>query len=197
MIRIADHKQEHIFDPWEFLSPIRRQMLEQSWAELFRKDILCELPVTEPAPFFNCDFGRPSKELHTVIGVLILQQIHDMTDAETVQQLAFNIQWQYALNIFEESDSAKYMSLKTLWNMRSIVLSNCLESAVFESITGWLASVFNVCTDKQRIDSVHIQSDMSRLGRIGIFSKTIIKFSVNLKRGHKDMFAAIEKNIID
>ena len=197
MIRIVDHKQEHLFDPWDFLSPIRRQMLEQSWAGLFRKDILCELPVTELAPFFNCDFGRPSKELHTVIGVLILQQAHDMTDAETVQQLAFNIQWQYALNIFEESDSAKYMSLKTLWNMRSIVLSNCLESAVFESITGKLASVFNVCTDKQRIDSVHIQSDMSRLGRIGIFSKTIIKFLVNLKRGHKDMFAAIEKNIID
>ncbi len=64
--------------------------------------------------------------------------------------------------------------------MRSIVLSNCLESAVFESITGKLASVFNVCTDKQRIDSVHIQSDMSRQGRIGIFSKTVIKFSVNL-----------------
>lgn len=197
MIRIANHKQEHLFDPWDFLSPIRRQMLEQSWAELFRKDILCVLPVTELAPFFNLNFGRPSKELHTVIGVLILQQIHDMTDAETVQQLAFNIQWQYALNIFEESDSAKYMSLKTLWNMRSIVLSNGLETAVFESITGKLASVFNVCTDKQRIDSVHIQSDMSRLGRIGIFSKTIIKFLVNLKRGHKDMFAAIEENIID
>ncbi len=89
-------------------------MPEQSWAELFRKDILCVLPVAEPAPFFNLDFGRPSKELHTVIGVLILLQIHDMTDAETVLQSAFNLQWQYALNIFEESDSAKYMSLKTL-----------------------------------------------------------------------------------
>ncbi len=197
MISIANHKQELLFDPWSHISPKRRQMLELSWAGLFRKDILCVLPVTELAPFFNCDFGRPSKELHTVLGVLILQQIHDMTDAETVQQLAFNIQWQYALNIFEESDSAKYMSLKTLWNMRSIVLSNGLETAIFESITGKLASVFNVCTDKQRIDSVHIQSDMSRLGRIGIFSKTIIKFLVNLKRGHKDMFAIVDQSIVE
>ena len=136
MIRIADHKQEHLFDPWDFLSPIRRQMLEQSWAELFRKDILCVLPVTELASFFNNSFGRPSKELHTVIGVLILQQAHDMTDAEAVVQLAFNIQWQYALNIFEESDSAKYMSLKTLWNMRNVVVVNGLETTVFERITG-------------------------------------------------------------
>ncbi len=126
MIRIADCKQEHLFDPWDFLSPIRRQMLEQSWAGLFRKDILCELPVTELAPFFNCDFGRPSKELHTVIGVLILQQAHDMTDAETVRQLAFNLQWQYALNIFEESDSAKYMSLKTLQICAALYLPTVL-----------------------------------------------------------------------
>ncbi|MCP4146555.1 MAG: hypothetical protein GY757_02290 [bacterium] len=158
---------------------------------------LCELPVAVPALFFNLDFGRPSKELHTVIGVLILLQIHDMTDAETVQQLAFNLQWQYALNIFEESDSAKYMSLKTLWNMRSIVVTNGLETTIFERITGKLASVFNVDTAKQRIDSVHIQSDMSRLGRIGIFNLTIHKFLVNLKRGHKDMFATADESIID
>jgi len=197
MINITNHKQELLFDPWSHISPKRRQILELSWAGLFRKDILCELPVKELAPFFNNDFGRPSKELHTVIGVLILQQTHDMTDAETVQQLAFNLQWQYALNISEESDSAKYMSLKTLWSMRSIVLANGLETTVFESITDKLASVFNVNTDKQRIDSVHIQSDMSRLGRIGIFSKTISKFLVNLKRGHKDMFATVKQSIID
>jgi len=79
-----------------------------------------------------------------------------MTDAETVEQLAFNFQWHYALNIFEKSDSAKYMNPKTLWNMRSIVLANGLETTIFESITGKLASVFNVNTDKQRINSVHI-----------------------------------------
>ena len=102
MITIANHKQELLFDPWSHLSPKRRQMLDQSWAGIFKRTILCELPDKEPAPFFNNDFGRPSKELHTVIRVLILQQTHDMTDAETVQQSAFNLQWHYALNIIEE-----------------------------------------------------------------------------------------------
>ncbi len=127
MISIANHKQELLFDPWSHISPKRRQILDRSWAGLFRKDILCELPVMEPAPFFNCGFGRPSKELHTVIGVLILQQTHDMTDAEAVGQLAFNIQWQYALNIFEESDSAKYMSLKTLQICAILLLQTVLK----------------------------------------------------------------------
>ncbi len=33
--------------------------------------------------------GRPSKDLHVVIGVLLLQQLHDLSDAETVEALAF------------------------------------------------------------------------------------------------------------
>jgi hypothetical protein len=197
MIYIKDHKQTEIFDPWSFLSPKRRCLLAQSWAGLFKDKILCELPVRELAPFFTDGFGRPTKELHTVLGVLILQQTHDLNDEEAVSQLAFNIQWHYALNIPEESDSAKYMCAKTLWNMRSIVVDNGLETILFESITDKLATVFNVDTNKQRIDSVHIQSNMRRLGRIGIFSTSIHKFLVNLKRGHKELFATLEESILD
>ena len=106
MIKIADHKQEHLFDPWDFLSPIRRQMSEESWPGLFNEVILYELPVSEIAPYFNQGFGRPTKELHTVIGVLILQQTHDLTDALTVEQPAFNIQWHYALQNPSDPDAA-------------------------------------------------------------------------------------------
>ena len=197
MIHIKDHKQGELFDPWSFLSPKRRRLLDQSWAGLFKKYILCELPVSQLAPFFSEGFGRPTKELHTALGVLVLQQSLDFTDVETVDQLAFNIQWHYALNITEESDSAKYFSEKTLWNMRSIAVENGLEATLFEDITAKLANVFNVNTDKQRIDSVHIKSNMRRLGRVGIFSKSIHKFMVNLKRGYKQQFETVDQAIID
>ena len=197
MIRIKDHKQTELFDPWSFLSPKRRQLLEESWAGLYRKEILCELPVGNLAPYFKKDFGRPTKELYTVLSVLLLQQILDLTDEEAIHQLAFNIQWHYALNIPEESDSAKYFCPKTLWNMRNIAVENNLEDALFERTTAKLAFVFNVNTDKQRIDSVHIKSNMRRLGRIGIFSNTIHKFLVNLKRHYKKLFNSVDKEIID
>lgn len=192
MIKIKNHKQMEFFDPWGFLSPMRRKLLDTSWAGLFRTEILCELPVTKLAPIFHESFGRPTKELHTVLGVLLLQQAHDLTDEETVNQLAFSIQWHYALNITEESDSAKYMCPKTLWNMRDIVAEKELYNLLFEAITGKLAQVFNVDTDKQRIDSVHIKSNMRRLGRISIFATTIRKFLVNLKRHHKDLYNRVD-----
>lgn len=197
MIHIKDHRQKYLFDPWGFLSPKRRELLDQSWAGLFQKELLRELPVGEVASFFNDDFGRPTKELHTVLGALVLQQAHDLTDDETVNQLAFNIQWHYALNITEESDSAKYMCPKTLWNMRSIVIDNTLDAILFDRVTDKLAKVFKVKTDSQRIDSVHIKSNMRRLGRIGIFVSSISKFLVNLKRGHKELFDTIDEGILD
>jgi len=197
MIHIKDHRQQDLFDPWSFLSPKRRELLDQSWAGLFQKGLLCELPVREVGSFFNDDFGRPTKELHTVLGVLLLQQTLDLTDEETVDQLAFNIQWHYALNITDESDSAKYMCPKTLWNMRSIVVDNSLDGTLFDHITDKLAKIFKVDTDNQRIDSVHIKSNMRRLGRIGIFASSISKFLVNLKRGHKELFDTIDEGVID
>ena len=197
MIRIKDQKQNDLFDPWSFMSPKRRELLDQSWAGLFKKELLCELPVGEVAPFFNDDFGRPTKELYTVLGALVLQQTHDLTDEETVNQLSFNIQWHYALNITEESDSAKYMCPKTLWNMRNIVVDNALDAVLFDHITDKLSKVFKVTTDNQRIDSVHIKSNMRRLGRIGIFTSSINKFLVNLKRSHTELFDTVDKAISD
>jgi hypothetical protein len=197
MIRIKNHKQGELFDPWGHLSPKRRELLDKSWAGLFRKHLLCELPVTEIAPSFTEDFGRPTKELHAALGVMVLQQSLDLTDEETIAQFAFNTQWHYALNITEESDSAKYMCPKTLWNIRSIVIKNQLDTVLFERTTSKLAKVFNVNTDKQRIDSVHIKSNMRRLGRIGIFSKTIHKFLVNLRRNYNEQFEKADRAIVD
>ncbi|MBT4507909.1 transposase, partial [Desulfobacula sp.] len=131
MIRVNDHNQLPLFDPWEFLSPRRRKMLDQSWAGLFQKEILRSLPIGLVKPYFSRVTGRPTKELYTMLGVQLLQQAHDLTDKEAVYQLAFNIQWHYALNITEESDSAKYLSLKTLWTFRQIMSENGLETSIF------------------------------------------------------------------
>jgi hypothetical protein len=197
MIRIKDHKQRDIFDPWHHLSPKRRRMLDKGWPGLFREHLLNELPVDKIVPFFREDFGRPGKELYTLLGVLLFQQTMDLNDIDTVDQLSFNIQWHYALNITEESDSAKYISEKTLWSWRQVLIEHRLDQLIFDNISEKLAKVFHVDTSNQRIDSVHIQSNMRRLGRIGIFSQTIHKFLVNLKRHHTNLFESIADPLIE
>lgn len=197
MYNISNKNQLKLFDPWAHLSPKRRKILDQSWAGLFQKEILNSLPVEKLARYFDKSFGRPTKELHHTIGALVLQQAFDLTDLETVDQYAFNIQWHYALDITEESDETKYMCPKTLWNMRNIVAENNLEGIIFENVTSKLAEAFKVNTTNQRMDSIHIKSNMRRLGRIGIFSETIHKFLVNLKRGNQEQFDSIDQTLVE
>jgi hypothetical protein len=192
MITINDHKQQSLFDSWAFLSPKRRRLLDEGWPGLFRTQILPELPVREIRPCFSSDWGRPSKELYGLLGALLLQQAMDLTDEQAVEQFCFDIRWHYALDIVQESDAAKYLCPKTLWSARQLVIENHLEPLVFERSCQKLAALFGVDTDTQRLDSVHIFSNMRRLSRIGIFSRAICKFLRNLKRQQAEQFAAVE-----
>ena len=197
MIHTRDHKTGYIVDPWGYLGTKRRKLLDESWAGLFREHILNELPVEKIAPFFHEDFGRPTKEMYTALGVIILQQALDLSDEDAVFELAFNEAWHYALDIPDESDAAKYISPKTLWNLRKIITDNGLDGVLFERLTGKLVEVFEVDTSKQRLDSVHIKSNMRRLGRIGIFAQTIRKFLVNLKRQRVELFNELEPEMVE
>ncbi|UBF23796.1 hypothetical protein K9N68_18750 [Kovacikia minuta CCNUW1] len=68
-------------DNWSFLDKSRRQRLEKSWAGTFRTHLLEQLPTTDLAQLFPTQGGRPRKDYQLVLGVLVLQQLHDLTDA--------------------------------------------------------------------------------------------------------------------
>jgi len=197
MFYTKDRKTGQLFDQWRYLGPKRRKLLDESWAGLFRGKILPELPVERMIPFFSPDMGRPTKELYAMLGAVLFQQIFDLTDEETVSQMAFNLQWHYALDNPEESDGVKYICLKTLWSMRNTLTDEDLDTVLFEKITDTLAKVFEVDTSKQRIDSVHIKSNMRRLGRIGILVRCLHKFLVNLKRQYKELFETLPKELVE
>ena len=197
MRNIKNPNQLYIFDPWSSISPKRRQLLDAGWPGLFREHILPSIPVSKVSLYFDPSMGRPTKELFAMLGALILQQAFDLTDEESVQQFAFNIQWHYALNITEESDSAKYVCPKTLWSCRDVIAEHNLEDIIFSAGTERLAQDFKVNADKQRLDSVHIKSNMRRLGRIGIFSATIHKFLKNLKRQYPELIDTVDRQIVE
>ena len=192
MSNARDYKTGHLFDKWAYMGPKRRKLLDDSWAGLFRREILPELPVEKIAPAFDEAFGRPTKEMYTTLGALIFQQMLDLDDEETVRQLAFSIEWHYALDLDGESDAAKYICPRTLWTMRGILTKKKLDTVLFSQITDKLAKVFSVDTRSQRLDSVHIESNMRHLGRIGIFVRGIRAFLVNLKRHHRGLFESLD-----
>lgn len=191
MFHARDCKTGSLFDKWRYIGPKRRKLLDHSWAGLFRREILPELPVEKLSFAFHDSFGRPTKEMYTTLGALIFQQMFDTTDEETVERLAFDMKWHFALDLDGESDSDKYISPRTLWTMRTLLSEKELDTVLFHQMTGKLARVFSVDTKNQRLDSVHVFSNMRRLGRIGIFVRVITKFLVNIRRHHRELFDSL------
>lgn len=192
MFNAKNHKQLNMFDPWEHLGPKRRKELDKSWAGLFRHKILKTLPVDELSKHYHSSNGRPSKEMYAMLGMMVLQQMHDLTDEQAVEQYSFNIKYHYALDITGFSDSQSYVSLRTIWKIRQLLIQENLHDVLFKKINKKLAKIFKVDFKHQRLDSVHIQSNMRHLGRISLFCRTIKKFLNNLKRQHRGHFDKLD-----
>ncbi|QDU94486.1 transposase [Lignipirellula cremea] len=194
MLTLRDHQSGDLFDPWEYLGPQRRRLLERSWAGVFREYLLMHLPVSELTRHFRDGVGRPSKDLHMALGALVLQQLHDLTDQQTCEAVALNIAWHYALDIRHESDA--YLCERTLRNYRSKVLELGLDEVLFRTLTDRLISAVGVDTTKQRLDSTAVRSAIRGLTRLGILVEAASKFLRELKRKLPEHYATVETEVL-
>jgi hypothetical protein len=181
-------------DAWSFLEPSRRRWLERSWAGTFREHLLPQLPIELLAKQFPAKGGRPRKDYQLVLGVLILQQLHDLTDAETIEAVSFNLSWHYALGIAPYE--SVYLCERTLRNYRRVVIEHQLEAALFRQLTDELVSAFKIEHHSQRIDSTAIRSAMRSLTRLGIFVEAISKFLRELARLQPTLFEQVERETV-
>ena len=199
MIKIKNNEQLEIegLESWHgILSEKKLKILKKSWAETFRTFILPSIPVDKVAKLYSKSMGRPTKELNSIVGAVILQEFFDLTDEETVTNMALNQQWHYALNCFEDSDQV--ISLKTLWTMRTQIANSELYNEIFSISTDEIISRLGINVSMQRLDSVHVHSNMARLGRIRIMVRTLKVFLKNLKKRFPIVFEdKIDSTIID
>ena len=72
MIFIKDHKTLNIFDPLDKFGPKRRKLIEDSWAPLFRNQILHNFPVSKIVPYLSETTGSYTKELYSMLGLVML-----------------------------------------------------------------------------------------------------------------------------
>ena len=192
-----DHLTGYLIDPWVHLGPRRRQILDTGWPGLFQKHLLNRLPVDLLARNFKEFRGRPTKELFTILGGQVLQQMLDLTDEEARDALLFRTDWQYALDITDPSDANLYVSDRTWRTYRQLCISEGIDTAAFGELTDTLCQAFGVDTSKQRLDSTHILSNMRTMGRVGLFVATIRKFLKKLARIRKAAYAGLAPELIE
>jgi hypothetical protein len=122
-------------DPWAYLDSAHLRLLEQSWAGVFRQHLQPSLPVEALGACFTKTGGRPCKDGVLMLGVLILQQLHDLTDVATVEAVAFNPVWHYALAL--PPHTHVYICERPLWNYCQVVREHGLAPRLFQPLAQW------------------------------------------------------------
>ena len=165
-----------------FLVPeSKAKRLRASWAETFRSRVLPLIDEEEFAPLYCEDNGRPNRPVKTVLGVLLLKDMFNLTDQEALEQLEFGLLWHHALCLTPEE---AHLPQKTLHNFRVRLMAYDHGPVMFASITDRAMGAMGTNVSRQRLDSTHVVSNIAVLTRLGLFCETIRLFLGHLKAEH-------------
>jgi hypothetical protein len=173
-----------------------KDALRKSWAHDFRQNVLPFLPAHEIGEEIFCtDNGRPSNDVTTYIGLMIIQQRNNLSDNETVEALRYDTQVQHALGIDSVTDKSAFMCLKSFWSFKEQVRTMGLHDVIFNKVTMNQVNKFKVDTSYVRMDSVNIKSNMKLLTRATLFRTTICHFLKDLKKNNREAFNTIDGSL--
>jgi hypothetical protein len=170
-------KQQQIFK-WEHLPEKTLAWLEADWPGVWQRDIIPMIDEGQFADLYCAGDGRASKATADMVGILLLKEMEDLTDEETVGRVVFDIRWQYALDL---APAEAYVAQRTLQYFRAKVVRSGAHRALFADITDKIMAALGTRHATQRKDSTHILSNMAHLTRLGLFIKTISVFLKQLK----------------
>lgn len=184
--------QRTMFGVENRLDPVKRARLERSWAHQFQKAALALIDEQRFAKYFDPENGRPNKSVRLVIGVLVLKEMFNLTDAEALENLEWHAGWQHALDVLPEE---AHTCQKTLHNYRTLLCQDDEGAGLFESTTARMIDAAGLRTGRQRQDSTHIVSNIKMLTRLGLFTKTVTQFLMALRKRHPRLVETVPEEL--
>jgi len=193
MHKIINPQQIRLFDPFDsVLTEKTRKCLLDGWQGVFRNVILGLMPVEQISEHYSPTQGRPTKEMYSMAGLLLIKEFMNWTKPDALDAYRFNIGIQYALNL---EPVAQDLSMRTLERQIALFAEEGLAKTVMEQVTVKLVEVLDIKIDKQRLDSTHIFSDMASFGRTRLMGVAIKRFLTQIKRHDEQSYNALDESL--
>ncbi len=193
MQRIVDPQQSRMFDPFDpVLTGKTRARLLDSWPGVVRHVVLELMPVGTLGEHYSPDTGRPTKELYSMAGLILLMEFMDWTKQQTLDAYSFHMDVHYALNLEPVTHD---ISIRTLERYIQIFEQDDLARSVLHDVTIRLAELLEIRIDKQRLDSTHVFSDMASFGRTRLMGVAIKRFLTQVQRHDPSVYASLTESL--
>lgn len=191
-------QQLSLFDSLGFLSERKQKILERSWAKPFSDYIFSNIDEMIFAPLYSEKRNsRPNAPINVIVGALILKEFNGLSDDDILEECECDFRYQYALHTTSFEDQP--ISDRTFSRFRE-------RNAAYELTTG--IDLIHICmTDLaekirefmdinpsiKRMDSMMIESNIRRMGRLELLYTCLSNLIFTLKRdGHPEMLEGLE-----
>ncbi len=194
MKTIRTPSQLRLIDPFEgVLGKTGRKHIENGWQSLFRDVLLEQMPV-ERIGRDLCDHnGRPTFELHAIIGLLLIREFHGWTVPQTHEAILFRADIQYALNLEPGIEVTQRTIERYLQRMQN---DEKISEELFTKVTDSLLRSLEVKVKKQRLDSTHILSDMANMGRARMIGVALKRFFAKVEKHDAALLAPFPEDLV-
>ena len=170
----------------------KRARLEEDWPGVFRRSVLPLIDEELFRDLYCGDNGRPNKPVQTVVGLLILKEIEDLTDVQALYRLDFDLGWHVALDL--EPDQT-HCCQKTLHNFRGRILENDRARVLFADMVAKILALLGIDVSTQRLDSTHIMSNIARLTRLRLMCETLRVFLKELRSTSARKYRSVPESL--
>jgi len=192
MHTIVNPQQTQLFDPFDsVLTEKTRKRLLDGWPGVFRHVILELMPVDAVSGHFDPTMGRPTKELYSMAGLLLIQEFRNWTKSDALEAYRFHMDVHYALNLEPVTHD---ISKRTLQRYLNLFEEDDLAKATMDKITTTLVEVLGIKINQQRLDSTHIFSDMASFGRTRLMGVAIKRFLTQVIRHTQKDYHSLEES---
>ena len=189
----TQHRQMPMFSSINSLPEKLQERLEESWAGTFYREFFARIDEEVFAVLYSDEPSRPNIPINVLVGLETLKSGFGWSDEEMYDHFCYDVQVRYALGYRDLS--VGHFELRTMYNFRKRVTQHMQETGenliekAFEQITDEQIAAFQLKTDKLRMDSTLIASNMREMSRLQLLVEVLQRVHRMLDEADQQRYA--------
>jgi hypothetical protein len=187
------HLQMPMFSSIDSLPEKIRQRLEDSWAVTFYDQVFVRIDESRFAVLYADEPSRPNKAVNVLVGLEILKSGFGWSDEEMYDHFCYDLQVRRALGFRDLGEG--HFRLRTVYNFRQRITEHMQETGenlfeqVFEQVTDEQLAAFELKTNKLRMDSTLIASNIREMRRLQLLVEVLQRVHRMLREEEQQQYA--------
>ncbi|CAM4088694.1 transposase [Paenibacillus alkaliterrae] len=153
------------------------ESLEKGWAGSFYANVFLSVNEDRFPPMYSQIYSRPNRPVNILISLLLLKELHGLTDEQLIASLYFDYRFQYALGISDIESEGICINTLTNFRMRLLQYEAKHQEDLFEqemkALSDKLAELVGMNKSMARMDSFMVSSACKKLSRLELVYRVV------------------------